>query len=330
MKIARIIDEMYKKNIDSVIVLKPENIAYLSEFRPSDFSVLILKDEPVLFVPKMDLMEACKSSKIQVEKFVSFDKIKENLEGTVGIENSMPFGIYKKIHNGLEIKTTDIIEVARSIKSKNEIKNIKKAVKIAEVSIKDLKLDGREYEVAAAIEYNMRMNGSQKTAFETVVASGVRSSLPHARASLEILKSPVLMDWGAVYNNYCSDITRTVIETEKQEEIFDIVLQTQKNAIDAIKPGIKASYVDKVARDVIEEYGYEEAFIHSVGHGIGLEVHESPSLSSKEKGRLKEGMVVTVEPGIYLEGEFGVRIEDIVCIKKRAKLLTKLPRRLKI
>ncbi len=170
----------------------------------------------------------------------------------------------------------------------------------------------------------MKMEGSIKPAFDTIVASGVRSSLPHSTVTSNNLEFPVVIDWGAVYNNYCSDTTRTIVKNEKQSEIFEIVLEAQKEAIKVIKPGIKASYVDKVARKVIEDYGYGDNFIHSTGHGLGLEVHEKPFISQNDEIKLQEGMVITVEPGIYIKDEFGVRIEDVVFIKKRAVLLNKI------
>jgi len=322
MKIKEILNDMHEENIDSMIILKPENIVYTTGFIPSNSSILILKDEPVLFVTKMDMEDASKNSAVHIEELRSLHKIKEFIKGRVGIENSMTVSTYKKLFNHFEVEITDIIERSRRIKSKEEIKNIKKAVDIAESSIKNLKLSERECEVAAIIDYNMRINGSEKPAFETIVTSGSRSSMPHAKTSTNPLENPILIDWGAVYKGYCSDITRTIPETEKQKEILDIVLEAQKAAVDVIKPGIKASYVDKVAREVIEEYGYGNSFIHSTGHGLGLEVHESPSLSRKEKIKIEKGMVITVEPGIYIEGEFGVRMEDVILIKNRTKVLS--------
>jgi Xaa-Pro dipeptidase len=174
----------------------------------------------------------------------------------------------------------------------------------------------------------MRTAGSIRPAFETIVASGPRSSLPHATTTSQNLETPVVMDWGALYQNYSSDITRTLVQGEKEEEIFGIVLEAQKKAIDAIKPGIKASYVDKVARGVIEDYGYGDCFTHSTGHGVGLEVHERPFLSSRDELKLGKNMIVTLEPGIYLKNEFGVRIEDMLLIKNRAKVLTNIPHKI--
>jgi Xaa-Pro dipeptidase len=156
------------------------------------------------------------------------------------------------------------------------------------------------------------------------MASGSRTSLPHGTPSLNKVESPILVDWGAVYNNYSSDTTRTIVETERQEEIFNIVLDAQKTAIKTIKPGVRSCDIDTAARDVITEYGYGDAFIHSTGHGVGLEIHEKPNLSKNDEGKLEKGMIITVEPGIYLEGEFGVRIEDMVLVKNQASVLNKI------
>jgi Xaa-Pro aminopeptidase len=327
-KITGILNRMRQKNLDSIIALKPENISYVTDFKPSGFSILILKDEPTLFTSKLDIEDASEVSSVQVEAFTSMDDIKKELSGIVGIESSMTVGTYKKLLNNFKTEITDVIEISRIIKSKEEVENIKTALQIAESSMMDVEFSGTENKVAAQLEYNMRVRGSSKPSFETIVASGKRSSIPHAQVTTKPLESPVVIDWGAVYNNYSSDTTRTIVETEKQEEIFQIVLEAQEKAIKSIKPGVKASYVDKVARDVITEYGYGDSYIHSTGHGLGIEVHEEPSLSIKSEDILKNGMVVTVEPGIYLEGEFGVRTEDVVLINNGAKVLTKIKKKL--
>ena len=327
-KLKQVIDSMHDKNMDSMIVLKPENIRYLTGFRPSSSSILILKDEPVLLASKIDREDASKNSLVNLEVYKEFDDVKELLKGKVGIEKSMTVETYKKISEDFETETTDIVELSRSVKSEWEVENIKKALEIAEKSLMELEFSGTEVELAAQLEYNMRINGSERASFETIMASGVRTSLPHGSPSTNTVESPILIDWGAVYNNYSSDTTRTIIETEKQEEIFNIVLDAQKTAIKSIKPGVKSSDIDTVARDVITEYGYGDAFIHSTGHGVGLEIHENPSLSKNDEGILEKGMIVTVEPGIYIEGEFGVRIEDMVIIKNKGIVLNKIKTKL--
>jgi Xaa-Pro dipeptidase len=330
MDIKEIIAEMHNQEIDSLIILKPENITYLSGFKPSNSSILVLKDDPVLFTSKMEMDDALNQSKIQVEELKSLKEVKKMLRGTVGIENSLPVSTYKKICNDFETKLTDVVEFSRIIKSNYEVNCIKKAIKIAETSLMNIEISGTENNVAAELEFNMKLEGSIKPAFDTIIASGIRSSLPHATVSPNNVEYPVVIDWGAVYNNYCSDTTRTMVESEKQAEIFEIVLEAQKEAIKVIKPGIKASYVDKVARKVIEDYGYGKYFIHSTGHGLGLEVHEKPLLSQNDESKLHEGMVITVEPGIYIKDEFGVRIEDVVHIKKKAVLLNKIKKKITV
>lgn len=324
MDVKSIIDAMHQEEIESLIVLKSDNITYLSGFKPSSSSILVIKDDAVLYTSKMDMEDALNQSNIPVEEFKSFDEIKRILDGKVGIENSMTVSTYKKLCKDFETELTDIIEASRMIKSSDEVKYILRSVEIAEKSLLNIDICGAENEVAADLEYQLKSNGSIKPAFDTIIASGTRSSIPHATISPNNLESPVVIDWGAVYNNYCSDITRTFIESEKEHEIFDIVMESQKEAIKIIKPGIKASYVDKVARNVIEEYGYGENFIHSTGHGLGLEVHENPTLSNRSNFRLQKGMVITIEPGIYIRDEFGIRIEDDILIKNKAEILTKI------
>jgi Xaa-Pro aminopeptidase len=332
MNIEQIINQMHQEGLDGMMLLKPENITYMADFRPSSASILLLSDEPLLFASKLDINEALEKSSIQVEEFQSLKDIKkkilETLPGKLGVENSMNLQTYKKLCKDFKIELTDIIERFRVIKSKTEIQNIEGAIQIAENSVKNLNLSNSENKAAAELEYNMKVRGSIRPAFETIVASGIQSSYPHSSTSSEKIVTPIVIDWGAIHNNYCSDITRTIVNSEEQEEILQIVLEAQKAAINTIKPGIKASYIDKVARSVIEDYGYVDCFIHSTGHGVGLEVHENPSLSVKYEEKLEKGMVVTVEPGIYLKEKFGVRIEDMVLIKNRAKVLTDLPKKL--
>lgn len=328
-RVNNILDEMLKEEIPAMLLLQEENIFYMSGFKPSGFSILVLKDEPLLLVSKMDSEEANETSRIPLQEFNSFKDLKNMLNelklSKLGIEESMKIGFYNKIKNNYNMEVTDLIERSRMIKTSHEINSIKKSISIAEKSFNKLEFKKNEWELAAELEYLMRMNGSQKEAFETIVASGSRSSLPHALPTSNKLEYPLLIDWGAVWDNYSSDCTRTIIETEKQEEVLNICLEAQKEAIKSIKPGISACEIDNIARNVIKDYGYGDNFIHSTGHGVGLQVHEKPSISSREEITLEKNMVITIEPGIYLEGEWGVRIEDIVLIKNKAGKLSKLP-----
>jgi Xaa-Pro aminopeptidase len=330
----KIIDQMQKENIDTLLILNPNNINYLAGFMPSAASILVVKDEPVLLTNQMDMEDALLNSKIPVEELKSLKELKESLNGIIGLESSMNIQTFERLKKDapFETKITGIVERMRSIKTNEELKNIEKALEIAEKAFKSTEFDDSktEDEIGAEIEYNMRLNSAKKASFDTIVASGKRSSLPHADVSMNKLERPIVIDWGALYNNYCSDTTRTIIETERHEEIFDIVLEAQKSAIAAIKPGVKACEVDKAARDVITEYGYGESFIHSTGHSVGLEVHESPSLSKRDETVIEKGMVLTVEPGIYLKDDFGVRIEDMVYVTNKGRILNKIDAKINV
>ena len=322
----KIIDQMHEKDLNSLLVLNPYNITYLTNFRPSSIAALLITDKPVLFVSKMEIDDANMSTNVDVEEFKSLDKIKDMMKGKVGIESTMNIGTYEKLKkdSSADLKITNIIDDMRQIKTKYELRTIIKSLRIAEESLKYVDFIKSESDVAAEIEYFMRLNGASKASFDTIVASGTRSSLPHATPTSQFIETPILIDWGAEYNNYCSDISRTFIENENHVEIFNIVREAQKKAINAIKPGVKASYIDKVARDVIEEYGFEKSFIHSTGHGVGLEIHEGPSISKNETVKLQKGMVITIEPGIYLENEFGVRLENMIHVSNKGNVLNKL------
>ena len=173
--------------------------------------------------------------------------------------------------------------------------------------------------MAAHIEFYMRDAGAEGTSFDTIAASGIHSSMPHAVPTDKVLEEGdfLTMDFGCLVNGYCSDMTRTIVygrADEKQKEIYDVVLQAQMAALQAIKPGMTGKEVDAIARDVIKEAGYGDCFGHSLGHSVGLEIHETPCFSPREESVIEPGMVITVEPGIYVEGFGGVRIEDVVVI----------------
>ncbi|MHB8157602.1 MAG: M24 family metallopeptidase, partial [Desulfocucumaceae bacterium] len=215
-------------------------------------------------------------------------------------------------------------DALRSVKDEEEIEKIIQAATLSDRAISYIipfiKEGASERDIALEIEFYMRKQGAEGVAFPFIIASGARSSLPHGIASDKKLVRGdlVTMDIGSVLNSYNSDITRTVVVTEgdkKKEEIYNIVLQAQLAGIKAVRPGIAAAEVDRAAREVIECYGYGENFGHSTGHGLGLAVHENPRLAAKDKTELKTGMVVTVEPGIYLPGWGGVRIEDAVLVQ---------------
>ena len=211
----------------------------------------------------------------------------------------------------------------RTIKSTEEIEKIHKAQKIAEKAFDEIlgfiRPGVTEREIALKLDNCMLENGAEGLSFETIALAGANTSMPHGVPGNYKVKNGdfVLMDFGAVYDGYHSDMTRTVCvgqSSEKMGKIYDIVLKAQLEALKKVKSGITGSELDGYARDIIDESGYGDFFGHSLGHGVGMEIHEFPTASSKSETILKENMVVTVEPGIYLPGEFGVRIEDFVVV----------------
>lgn len=329
MKNEEILNQLQEENIDSMFVYKPENIKYISDFYPSSFAYLIIGEEPVLYVNSIDKEDAKEQSSIETRDILRLSKVKDELKGNIAVENSLDFEFLQFLSDDYNrIKASTVIEDKRKTKTKEELINIRNSIGIAENAIKEIDFTSTEKYAAASLEFDMAINGSNKPAFDTIVASGSRSSSPHSETSMNRVETPIVVDWGAKYNHYCSDITRTFIDSERQEEIWNIVLEAQKAAISTIAPGVKFADVDKAARDVISEYGYGEYFIHSTGHGFGLDIHENPNISSNSEGVLEENMVITAEPGIYIPGEFGVRIEDDVLVKKNSEVLTSLDKKL--
>lgn len=226
----------------------------------------------------------------------------------------------------------------RTIKSAEEIEKIHKAQEIAEKAFDEIlgfiSPGVTEREIALKLDSCMLENGAEGLSFETIALAGANTSMPHGVSGNYKVKNGdfVLMDFGAVYDGYHSDMTRTVCvgqSSEKMGKIYDIVLKAQLEALKKVKSGITGSELDGYARDIIDESGYGDFFGHSLGHGVGMEIHEFPTASSKSETILKENMVVTVEPGIYLPGEFGVRIEDFVVVTENShQNLTNCPKKL--
>lgn len=215
------------------------------------------------------------------------------------------------------------ISALRMIKDEEELECIKMAQRIAEMSLEELlpfiKVGRTEREIALELNRLMFKNGAEDLSFETIVLAGANTSMPHGVPSDKKVEDGefVLMDFGAVYNGYHSDMTRTICvgkPSEEMERVYNIVLKAQEAGIEAARAGIVGSALDKISRDIIEAAGYGECFGHSLGHGVGLEIHEKPNASPNYKLPLNCGSVVTVEPGIYIEGKFGVRIEDFVIL----------------
>ncbi len=228
-----------------------------------------------------------------------------------------------------------LIEKMREVKTAEEVENIITAQRIAEKALERLlplmTPDMTEIDVALELEYGMRKFGAEKTSFDTIAVSGTASSLPHGEPrNVKLEKGFLTMDFGALYNGYCSDMTRTVVigrADEDMKKVYNTVLQAQLAALDFVAAGKLGCDCDKVARDIIYGAGYEGCFGHSLGHGVGMFIHESPRLAHVWDKPLEVGNIVTVEPGIYMEGKYGVRIEDMVWLTENGAVnLTKAPK----
>jgi Xaa-Pro aminopeptidase len=231
-----------------------------------------------------------------------------------------------------------LVEPLRLIKDKDELNLMSEAALIGcrlfEHVLTFIRPGIREVEVAAELEHQARLHGAEGMSFETIVASGERSALPHGKASCAALprRGFVTLDFGIIREGYCSDMTRTVcLGTPKPEErdAYEAVLEAQQSAVGAVSGGISCGEVDEAARSVLRRAGMADAFTHSTGHGVGLEIHESPRLGAGQNTRLQPGMVVTIEPGVYWPGKFGIRIEDMVAVTKTGgQVLTPAPKAL--
>jgi len=233
----------------------------------------------------------------------------------------------------------DVVRKVRAVKADHEVRALRKAIRVAERAFKEFLAPGAkalvgrtERAAAARLDHLMRLGGASGPAFETILAAGRHGSLCHYRPGSTVIRrnQAVLVDWGARVGGYCSDLTRVIFTGRipaRIGEIYPVVLEAQRTGIATIRSGVACRTVDAAARAVIAAAGYGEAFRHSLGHGIGLEVHEAPGLARTQGGRLRSGMVVTVEPGIYLPGLGGVRIEDDVLVTRQGpKRLSALPR----
>jgi Xaa-Pro dipeptidase len=325
MRIEKALEILEKKKLECGLVLKPENIYYLTGFFPSSKAVLILRAEPLLLISKMD---STRAEEINIE-YKIVEKFKPELKRLrykkVGVEkNYISLQFFEKYLMGKKLKDLSL-EKVRSVKDKKEIRRIRRAIRIAEDALSTIEFDGMtEKEIAASLEYAITRKAD--LAFKPIVASGRNSAKPHHEPTGKRVKEGeiVIVDLGAKVNHYNCDISRTYSTdgNKKFQEVYDAVLEAQEAAIAECYAKNKIKSADDAARAVLKEYGLEKLFLHSTGHGIGLEIHEEPSINRESKGKFKEGMVVTIEPGIYRG--FGVRIEDMVLVGRTPKVLTKI------
>jgi Xaa-Pro aminopeptidase len=329
-KIEKLRSNFATLGIDGILITSPFNRRYISNFTGTAGAVLI-SAEKALFLTDFRYIEQATKQCQGFEIIKTSGTIPEEVAIQVknlgvqklGFEEDFlsyaSFKVYDKEVEAELVPFSDVIEKLRLIKTDAEIKILKVAADIADAAFKhilDFIRPGKtELEVSNELEFFMRRAGATSSSFDTIVASGYRSALPHGVASDKVIEigDIVTMDYGCYYNGYVSDITRTVAVGEpeaKLREIYDVVLEAQLRGMAGIKPGLTGKQADAITRDYITEKGYGEYFGHSTGHGIGLEVHEGPGLSKKSDIVLEPGMVVTCEPGIYIPGLGGVRIED--------------------
>ena len=344
-RIKRIQEFISEKEFDAALITRKENLFYFTGSAPVlGGYLLITPDDAVFIVPELEYEEAKGTSSVPVEKFKTSAELFERLRNysSMALEGKTSFGFVSSLKEKAGIKKfeaiDDVIKKLRIVKTPGEIELIEAACGIADMAmmaaLEDISEGKREREIAAKMEYVMKMNGAEKPAFDTIIASGWRSALPHGVASDKRIERGelVVIDEGALYRHYNSDTTRTIVvgsPNKKQKDIYEAVLEAQKKGVREAGPGMTAKELDTIVRNVIKEYGYGENFIHSTGHGVGLEIHEWPRVSQQDDTVLKPGMVVTIEPGIYMPKFGGVRIEDTVVITKSgARRLTKTEREL--
>lgn len=338
-KLQKLSNDFLDSNFDSAIIISPHNRRYFTDFNSSIGYLFVTKDISYILVDFRYIESAKKNAKNcniilidNLEKTLSEIIKKHNIKTTFLESDSISLTVANKLNKILEKNNVtaflnknldNYISKIRMIKTPDEINKIKIAQSIAETAlnhiVNNIKPGITEKELALDLEIYMRKLGAEKIAFDLIVVSGKNSSLPHGVPSDRTLKNRdfVTFDIGAVYDGYHSDMTRTLAiksVSPEQKSIYDIVLKAQTKAIEAIAPGVVCSKIDNIARNIIYDSGYKGYFGHSTGHSVGIEIHENPVFSKNCECVLEPGMVMTVEPGIYIPNKFGVRIEDMILV----------------
>ena len=340
--------KLAQSGLDALLVTGQNNIYYLTDFWGTNATVFITKSRRLFLtdsrytliakqsVHGFDIIES-KDPLKDIVKIIEADKLE-----TIGFDNQVSFAYYQGLQAIFEGYTlspqSNFMEELRMIKDEKELATIRKACSISDRAFTDV-LDfikpgqTTELQVANFLDFRMREYGASGISFESIIASGYRSAMPHGVASDKVIQSgeTLTMDFGCYYNHYVSDMTRTIHigdTTDEEREIYDIVLRSNQALIDVAKAGMTRRDYDKVARDVIVEAGYGDHFTHGIGHGIGLDIHEIPYFGNSDE-TIEAGMVLTDEPGIYLADKYGVRIEDdIIITENGCELITLAPKEL--
>jgi len=334
----RLYRALSRRRLDAICISHGPNIVYLTGFTGDDSWLLVLRGHPILVTDSRFAEQAETESpwcdlvtrRTTVIKAVGRLARKFNVHRLGLEETHVSAASWRKASSempGIElVALTGLVEKMRLVKDAHEIELIVNAQRCLEHAVQAVIAPGAsglvgksENELAARLEYEMRLAGASGSAFCTIVAAGARGSLPHARPTRRpaAAGAPLLIDAGARVRSYNSDLTRTYfLDTipARLGRIYDVVLEAQSRAINSVRPGVRLARVDKAARDVIERAGFGKYFGHGTGHGVGLEIHEAPTVGPRTRGVARVGMVFTVEPGVYIPGLGGVRIEDIVVV----------------
>lgn len=336
-----------EKKIEAMLVSGAANVRYLTGFTGSNGLALVFPSSAVFFTDPRYTLQASKEVSCDVRVvggplYAAAGTLiqKKRIRQLAFERTNIRYDQYESVAGFAELTpVSGLIEDLRAIKSVSELDKIRRSVltnsKAFEQSVRMIKPGMRESDLAGEIEYRMRRLGAEKPAFDTIVASGVHGALPHARPDATRIESGklLLIDMGAMQDGYASDMTRMVHlgpVPRKTRETYRFVLEAQLAAIAAVRPGVSCHRVDHAAREVLQAAGLGKAFVHSTGHGLGLEIHEDPRLGKKSKTILKPGMAITIEPGVYLDGWGGIRIEDTVVVTETGcEILTPTPKELR-
>lgn len=349
-RLAAINDALLKKGVDGVLISDMKNVRYLTGFTGSS-GCIILTGKKRIFITDSRYAEQSRNEirgfEILIEKeerpgFI-IEKSKSLGINVLGFESSVSYHFYRSLlRKGLRVKAVNnIVEDIRRIKDENELNHIKNAVERAEKAFTGIRphirIGASEKKIASLLEESLKNKGCRMLPFDIIVAAGNNSAMPHARPTDNRIRAGdlIVIDWGGESDGYFSDMTRTFLaaggNASRKKEIYNAVLTANLHAISSVNEGVHARKIDQAARDVIKNAGYGEFFGHGTGHGIGLAIHELPRISMSGREMVRKGMVFSIEPGIYVPGLGGVRIEDLVVAEKKGcRVLTGIPKRLEI
>jgi Xaa-Pro aminopeptidase len=344
----RIARELPEHKADALLVSGLPNVRYLSGFTGSNAQLVLTGSQAVLFTDPRYTIQAREEvdCAVRIERKSLYGAVaawlgRKKLK-RVAIERSrLTLAAYTELQEKLKLggslrPTSGLVEKHRMVKSRPELEAIRASVqtnsRAYSEAVAKIRSGMTEIDLAAELEYRMRRNGAERPAFETIVASGPRTALPHAQPTGERLHTLILIDMGCMQAGYASDMTRMLHLGKlgvRVRKLYKAVLEAQMAGIAAVRAGVKAGAVDRAARSVLKAHGFEKEFVHSTGHGLGLEIHEPPRLGKRDETYLQAGMLITIEPGAYLQGFGGVRIEDTVLVTESGcEILTPTPKEL--